>query len=127
MASCAYCKTETELYENGTPLCIACAAAISGAQPPSGDSPIRLKLLQEVQEATDHLNSAAKAFGVVFKDIPSGMPPPDSTLRVSQISSELTTARAAMMKAHRRLNEFLSRGMIPEDLKPGESSGGVQD
>ena len=26
MATCAHCKTqETELYENGTPICLACA------------------------------------------------------------------------------------------------------
>lgn len=126
MASCVYCKTETERYENGTPICIACASGISGSQPQSDDSPILLKLLQEVQEATDRLNSAVKDFGVVLNDIPSGVPRPDSTFRVAQISSELSTARASMMRANRRLNDFLSRGIIPEDLRPRDSSGDPQ-
>jgi hypothetical protein len=115
MAKCAYCKTETELYENGTPICLACAGARHGAIPHS--SGIQLKLLEEIRRATDRTNAAAESFSLIIKDMPSELPPPDSTSRIKQASRELSTAREEMMRAHRRLNDFLSRGVIPEDLK----------
>jgi hypothetical protein len=120
MAECAYCKTETELYENGTPICIACASAKDGDPGPSfRSSPVQQKLLQEVRQATDRVNEAAEGFSQIVKDVPSNVPAPDSTFRITQASHELSTARAQMIRAHRRLNEFLSRGVIPEDLDDG--------
>ena len=41
MPKCAYCKTqETELYENGAPICIACATdkAVERASAANGSS-----------------------------------------------------------------------------------------
>lgn len=121
MAECAFCKTETELFENGTPICLRCATAKEGeAQPSLGASPIQQKLLQEVRRATDRVNAAAEGFSQILKDVPSNLPSPDGTFRITQASHELSTARAEMMKAHRRLNDFLSRGVVPEDLgQPG--------
>jgi hypothetical protein len=115
MAKCAYCKIDTELYENGTPICVTCAGAKDAAIPHS--SGIQLKLLDEIRHATDRVNAAAESFGLIMKDIPSNLPPPDSAYRITQASRELSTARAEMMKAHHRLNDFLSHGVIPEDLK----------
>jgi hypothetical protein len=117
MAECAYCKSETELFENGTPICVSCAAAKEGDPRPSfGSSDIQQKLLQEVREATDRMNAAAEGFSLILKDVPSNVPSPDSTFRITQASHELSAARAKMLRAHRRLNDFLSRGVIPEDL-----------
>ena len=46
MAECAYCKAETELYENGTPICVVCAGAkATNPRPLSAESQIRLNLL----------------------------------------------------------------------------------
>jgi len=117
MAQCAYCKTETELYENGTPVCVACAGAKAvSPQPSSAESQIRIHLLQEVRQATDRVNAAAESFSGIIKDIPGDVPLPDGTLRITQASRELSAAREEMMQAHRRLNDFLTRGVIPEDL-----------
>ncbi len=63
------------------------------------------------------MNAAAESFSSIIKDIPGDVPHPDGALRITQASRELSTARAEMMVAHRRLNDFLSRGVIPEDLK----------
>jgi hypothetical protein len=122
MAECAYCKTETELYENGTPICVRCAAAKECNPGPSfGTSNIQGKLLQEVRQATERVNAAAEGFSLILKDVPSNVPAPDGTFRIKQASHELSTARAEMMRAHRRLNDFLSRGVIPEDVDPADS------
>jgi hypothetical protein len=123
MAECAYCKTETELFENGTPICLRCATAKDGEpEPYPGASPVQQKLLQEVRQATDRVNAAAESFSQILKEVPSDVPTPDSTYRIKQASRELSTARAEMMKAHRRLNDFLSRGVVPADL--GQAGSG---
>lgn len=48
------------------------------------------KLMHYLVEATEHANIASRG---------------------------LATARHEMMKAHNRLNDYLSRGIVPEDLK----------
>jgi hypothetical protein len=118
MAECAYCKAKTELYENGTPICVVCAEARAATPRASlTESQIRLRLLEEVRQATARVNAASESFNVIINDIPSGVPHPDGALRVAQASRELSAARAEMMLAHRRLNEFLNLGVIPEDLR----------
>lgn len=118
MAQCAYCKAETELYENGTPICVVCAETkAANPRPSSDESQIRRKLLEEVRRATERVNAAAERFSSIIKDIPSDVPHPDGALRITHASRELSTAREEMMRAHHRLNEFLSRGVVPEDLK----------
>jgi hypothetical protein len=118
MADCAYCKIETELYENGTPICVVCARAKAvNPRLSSAESQIRLKLLQEVRQATNRVNALTESFSTIIKDIPSDVPHPDGALRITKASRELSTAREEMMRAHRRLNDFLGHGVIPEDLK----------
>jgi hypothetical protein len=119
MTECAYCKAETELYEKGTPVCVVCAGAKT-VQPrlPVVDSQIHLKLLQDVRRATDRLNEASESFNAIIQDTPGAIPHPDGTLHITKASRELSTAREEVMRAHRRLNDFLSRGVIPEDLIP---------
>jgi hypothetical protein len=58
--------------------------------------------------------------GLERRVIPSFIPPPDGTQRIHNASHKLTEARNTMMKAHRRLNDFLERGTVPEDLKRSE-------
>jgi len=50
-------------------------------------------------------------------DIPSHLPHPDGTQHLSNAARELSAARKEMMDAHNRLNDFLARGIVPEDLK----------
>lgn len=101
MAECAYCKTETELYENGTPICVGCAGAKEDNPGPSfGTSDIQQKLLQEVRQAADRVNAAAEGFSAILKDVPSNLPAPDSAFRITQASRELAAARVEMMTAH---------------------------
>jgi hypothetical protein len=49
------------------------------------------------------------------KDAPSGLPHPDSALRIENASRELSIARQEMEQAHSRLILYLSRGILLED------------
>ncbi len=111
MALCTYCRKETELYDGGTPVCVECSAA-----PPPQNS-IAARLQWDVAAATERADAANAAFHALMRDIPSHVPHPDGSQRLQNASRELTAARQAMMEATLRLNDFLNRGTIPEDLK----------
>jgi hypothetical protein len=118
MAQCAYCKTETFLYDGGVPICLECAdARDANSKPPEPERRIRTILMEALTEATARSHAASQAFTAVMGDIPSALPHPDGTQRIHNVSRELSAAQNEVMQAHTRLNEFLSRGIVPEDLK----------
>jgi hypothetical protein len=55
----------------------------------------------------------------VSSDIPSGLPQPDGVQRIHNASRKLTAARDEMMKAHKRMRDYMEHGIVPEDLKSG--------
>ncbi len=111
MALCEFCKVEeTMLYESGVPVCLKCA------DPSPQRRKARIALFREMQEAVARAEAATEAFSAITSQIPSGLPHPDGVLRIQSVSHELTEARNKMMKAHNRLNDFIERGIIPEDL-----------
>ena len=122
MAECVFCKSETELQESGTPVCDKCAEAHLVRQiplgddltPPSREVNVREILRQEVLETTATVNAASDEFNSLLSAIPSGVPHPDGTQRIHQASRKLSVARKEMIRAHSRLNDFLSRGIVPE-------------
>ena len=77
----------------------------------------RRALIKNLKEATERANAASRAYDAVMRDIPSGIPPPDGVQRIQNASRDLSQARAAMMKAHIRLNEFFGRAIGPADLE----------
>jgi hypothetical protein len=111
MALCAYCRKETELYDGGTPVCVACSDA------PASQHSIASRLQRDVAAATERANAANAAFQALMREIPSSLPHPDGSQGLHNASRELTIARQAMMEATLRLNDFLNHGTIPEDLK----------
>ena len=111
MALCAYCRKETELYDGGTPVCVECADA------PALQQSIAAILHKEVALTTERAEAANATFHALLRDIPSNVPHPDGSQRLHNASRELTIARQTMMEATLRLNDFLNRGTIPEDLK----------
>ena len=111
MAECAYCKTKTKLYEGNVPLCSSCAGE------PQKTRNLKAVLLKALEEATERADDASDVFLAITGEVPSGLPHPDGTQRIHNASHELSVAREALMKAHRRLNDFLERGTVPEDLK----------
>jgi hypothetical protein len=112
MAKCAYCKAETEMYEGGdVPICVECSDAEEAKHN------VRATLTQNLREATARASRASVAFNKIVSEVPSATPYPDSTQRIHDVSHTLALARAEMMTAHTRLNEFLGRGITPDDLK----------
>jgi len=118
MERCARCKAEdTALNENGVPICLKCANARINPKPPATDQQIRSTLLQDILELTARIDAASAEFDEVMRQIPSDLPHPDGVLRIKNVSAKLSTARQELMKAHRRLDEHLDSGIVPEDLK----------
>jgi hypothetical protein len=118
VAQCAYCKTETFLYDGGVPICLACADEREvKRKPPDIERHIRTILIQDLTETTARAHAASEVFDAIVADVPSALPQPDGTQRIQNASHELSAARKEMMKAHARLHDFLSRGVIPQDLK----------
>jgi hypothetical protein len=118
VAQCAYCKTETFLYDGGVPICLECADEREvKRKPPEIERHVRTILIQDLTETTARAYAASEVFNEIIANVPSELPHPDGTQRIHNASHELSVARKEMMKAHARLHDFLSRGIIPEDLK----------
>ena len=117
MARCTYCNTETFIYEGGDiPICIECAdARRAPRKPPASEPEIGASLQREFLAATKRAREAAESFDAIMTAIPSGIPHPDGVQRIQNASRAVSAARAEMMKAHNRLNEYLNRGIVPQD------------
>lgn len=107
------------MYEGGDiPICIECSDACkSKGKPPAPGHEIQTLLHQQFLTATERAKEATEAFEAAITDIPSGLPNPDGTQRIHNASRQVSVTRIEMMKAHNRLNDYLSRQIVPEDLK----------
>jgi hypothetical protein len=73
-------------------------------------------LIQESVEATVRVNAALRAFNEVLNQFPSGLPHSDVAHLIQDASRKLIVARKAMGRSNTRLNDYLDRGIVPEDL-----------
>ena len=119
MAICAYYKTqETQLYVNDLPVCLTCAEAPpSTHKPPATEREIGDALLQRMLTAVSLNDEAANEFDHAVSQARTGRYNPDGTQRIKDAASKMSAARDEMMVAHTRLNDFIERGIVPEDLK----------
>lgn len=74
-------------------------------------------LKDEFETAKRQMNLASQRFNEVVRDIPSGLPHPDGTQRIHNVGRELADAREKLAAAIARLNDFVSRETVPEDLR----------
>src|SRR5450631_374502 len=77
-------------------------------------------LQRELKQATERAACASAAFLDVTSQVPSGLPHPDGTQRIRNISHELAFARTELMRAHSRMDAFLVSGIAPDDLASGD-------
>jgi len=122
MPQCSCCNAETDLFDSGVPICIDCCERQETRKPPVKAEQVRRVLYEDVQTATLRAKQALVEFNTVMRDVPSGIPHSDGTQRVRNVARELSMARMNVMKAHTRLNDFLTQGVIPEDIR---RAGGV--
>ena len=123
MASCAFCKGETELYDGDVSICVRCTdARRSKRKPPTSEHQVLNALREDLQSAKERARAATAAFDAVTSEIPSALPQPGGTQRIHNASREVTIARMEMLRAHHRLSDFLNTGIVPEDLKQGSGS-----
>jgi len=78
---------------------------------------IRHMLEDEFEVAQQRRIAASKRYLEVVSDIPSGIPQPDGTDRIRQVSAEYNASREAATEAMKRLSDFLIRGIIPAELQ----------
>jgi hypothetical protein len=77
---------------------------------------LRDSLFQALIRATARANAAAKALNAATtKQFQTGRA--KGILHIRQASEDLEAARKELGRAHNRLNDFLSRGIVPDDLK----------
>ena len=124
MATCAHCKKEeTELHENGVPICLDCSEAWSPKRDlaASSEQDIRAILSQEFVGALARNADALSQFEEAIDRYNPGLPTRDGALRIKSASKALSVARKEKETAHNRLNDYLSRGIVPNDLKQNGS------
>src|SRR4051812_995473 len=108
MERCALCQAEdTALYESGVPICLKCVSARGAKVKKDRPASVHDALVHDLTAATLQAESATVEFNAVTSDVPSFIPPPDGAQRIHNASRRLTEARNALMKAHRRLNDYL--------------------
>lgn len=118
MAKCTSCGSETGLYSNGAPICLKCAGLWeTKRKPPAPSLEVRSILHSELIRATKRAAEATREFNQVVGQFPGGLPEPNGAQQIQNASNALTIARKEMATAHNRLNDFLNRGVVPEDLK----------
>src|SRR5205814_1334447 len=99
MAQCAYCKTETFLYDGGVPTCLECVDKREAKRKPQEiKRHVRTILLQDFFEATERAHIASDAFEAIMAEIPSALPHPDGTQRIHNASRDLSAARKGFME-----------------------------
>jgi hypothetical protein len=86
---------------------------------------IEVILYDEVERRKNALGRVRKAFDEVVSSVPSGLPSPDGSLRISNARRLESAARCDYMIALRELTRFVIDGEIPERLREkGDSLAG---
>jgi hypothetical protein len=74
-------------------------------------------LRDQLAAAREQAKRTSDAFDAIVREVPSGIPYPDSVQRIRDASREYNSARVSLTIALKRLNDFQVRGIIPDDLK----------
>jgi hypothetical protein len=84
-------------------------------KPPTSESQIRNTLHEELWAATERAREAAEAFTAITGESPSGIPHPDDVHRIRDASRDVSLTRAELMRVHKRVQDYLLRGIVPDD------------
>jgi hypothetical protein len=104
---------------NAPPQEAAIPSPLATLEPLANLERVHNRLERDLKAASERAAAASAAFLAVTSQVPSGLPHPDGTQRIRNISHELTFARTELMRAHSRLDAFLVSGVAPDDLVSG--------
>jgi hypothetical protein len=79
---------------------------------------IRADLIGDLAQATLQVASASMELNAITGNFPAGIPPPEATQMLQHACSSLRMARQGVMTAQTRLDEYVTAGIVPEDLTP---------
>jgi hypothetical protein len=116
---CAFCEFEAKGTVDGVPTCEDCSGKPEIGSAKLQDGEIRAALGREILASTARAHAASEALIAIMGDIPSGLPHPDGSQRIQNAAHALAAARNEVMRAHAKLNEFLTYGVLSGDLEPG--------
>lgn len=117
MAKCIHCGSETQLFDRGVPACVKCVnEREANSKNWNSERQVHAILTEQLAEAAARVKEAESAFHAVISEIPSAVPHPDGSQRIQNASREVSDARCQAMKAQNRLNNYLSHGVVPDDL-----------
>lgn len=117
-ANCAYCQIETHLHFGGRPICVPCLGRPRAERKSRmTEQQVHSVLLYDVAEMTARNSAASEAFNDLIRRHRDETLPPCSAQDVFAASLDASYARKGMMAAQERLEDFLSSGIPPKDLK----------
>ena len=79
---------------------------------------IRNALVKRANETSAQAKEASRTFSRIMRESFAGLPHAERIQRIHQASRELSIARCEVLQAHKQLNDFNSRGVIPDGLTP---------
>jgi hypothetical protein len=84
-------------------------------KPPPSESQIRNTLHVELWAATERAREASEAFITITREVPTGITYPEWVQRIRDASRDVSLTRAELMRAHKRVQDYLGRGIVPEN------------
>jgi hypothetical protein len=80
---------------------------------------IRERLASDVTRAKERFRDAQAEFKALIDDFPSSLPPTDGALVVRKAGQTEQEARKALTIAVKRLSDFETHGIVPDDFPEG--------
>ena len=110
MARCKFCGAETQTYESGPPICVACLS-----KRPSREEILAI-LREQLAVAQKRRDEASERFNLIIRDNPREISLAYNANSVQEASNAYRFALDDVLGAFRTLNDFLLTDTIPPDL-----------
>uniref|UniRef100_Q01RI4 Uncharacterized protein n=1 Tax=Solibacter usitatus (strain Ellin6076) TaxID=234267 RepID=Q01RI4_SOLUE len=77
-------------------------------------------LWNELEKARYEQATASARFDLLVKEVPTGIPDPDVSLRIQKATQQANAALLQYMRVLKRFTDFTLYGIVPEDLPPAQ-------
>ena len=114
MAHPAGRKGRMRVHKNPIPIT---EGGVGKLKPPESEKDFLDILIRHVVNATTFENRANEEFNAAMNQFPTGLPYPNGAQQIKTTSAHLLSARKMLEIARNRLDDFINKGSVPEDLK----------